>query len=108
MKRNPIISYKILIISILSTILSPAFAGVGLYGKQQVSTHSTQTSDTKQNLLSSLNNSIGLFDNSPQPTLMAAPGGGGNGSHVPVADGVGMILLMASGYVIVRKFSATR
>jgi hypothetical protein len=85
-------------------VLTPAKAGVGLYGKQQTSTSSTQTGETKQNLLSSPSSgSIGLFDNTSQSTLTVAPGGGGNGSHVPVADGVGILLMMAGGYLLKRK-----
>jgi hypothetical protein len=87
-------------------VLTPASAGVGLYGKQQSVTSSTQTDETKQNLLSSSSSSsIGLFDNTTQSTLTASPGGVGNGhgSHVPVADGVGILLLMAGGYLFKRK-----
>jgi hypothetical protein len=88
-------------------VLTPASAGVGLYGKQQSSTSSTQTNDSKQNLLSSSSSSgsIGLFDTSSQSTLTAAPGsvGNGHGSHVPVADGIGILLMMAGGYLLRRK-----
>jgi hypothetical protein len=85
-------------------VLTPAYAGVGLYGKQQTSISSTQTGEAKQNLLSSSSSSgsIGLFDTSSQSTLTVAPGNG-NGSHVPVADGVGILLLMAGGYLLKRK-----
>jgi hypothetical protein len=85
-------------------VLTPAQAGVGLYGKQQSSISSAQTGEAKQNLLSSSSSSgsIGLFDTSSQSTLTVAPGNG-NGSHVPVADSVGILLLMAGGYLLRRK-----
>ncbi|MDR1119896.1 MAG: hypothetical protein LBM08_03165, partial [Dysgonamonadaceae bacterium] len=70
------------------------------------STSFTQTGETKQELLSSSSSSsIGLFDNSSQSTLTAAPGGVGNGhgSHVPITDGLGILLLMAGGYFLKRK-----
>jgi hypothetical protein len=84
-------------------VLTPASAGVGLYGKQQASTSSTQTDEAKQNLLSSSSSeSIGLFDTSSQSTLTASPGNG-HGSHVPIADGLSILLLMAGGYLLKRK-----
>ncbi|MDR1121783.1 MAG: hypothetical protein LBM08_12810, partial [Dysgonamonadaceae bacterium] len=88
-------------------VLTPAHAGVGLYGKQQPSISSAQTDETKQNLLSSSSSSgsIGLFDNTTQSTLTASPGsvGNGHGSHVPVADGLGILLMMAGGCLLKRK-----
>ncbi|MDR1121739.1 MAG: hypothetical protein LBM08_12575, partial [Dysgonamonadaceae bacterium] len=63
-------------------------------------------SEAKQNLLSSSSSSsIGLFDNTTQSTLAASPGGigGGHGNHVPVADGVSILLLMTGGYLLKRK-----
>jgi hypothetical protein len=89
--------------TVMLHVLTPAHAGVGLYGKQQASASSTQTGETKQNLSSSSSSSgsIGLFDTSSQSTLTASPGG--NGSHVPVADGVGILLLMAGGYLLRRR-----
>ncbi|MDR1121692.1 MAG: hypothetical protein LBM08_12340, partial [Dysgonamonadaceae bacterium] len=108
MKRNYKVFSSIVIVNIIVMlhVLTPASAGVGLYGKQQSSISSTQTSEAKQNLLSSSSSSsIGLFDNTTQSTLTAAPGGVGNGhgSHVPIADGVGILLLMAGGYLLKRK-----
>ncbi|MDR1120193.1 MAG: hypothetical protein LBM08_04675 [Dysgonamonadaceae bacterium] len=107
MKRNYKVFSSIVIVNIIVMlhVLTPAYAGVGLYGKQPASTSSTQTVETKQNLLpsSSSSGSIGLFDTSTQSTLTASPGNG-NGSHVPVADGVGILLLMAGGYILRRKF----
>jgi hypothetical protein len=90
--------------TVMLHVLTPAYAGVGLYGKQQSSISSTQTGETKQkNLLSSPSSgSIGLFDNTSQSTLTVAPGNG-NGSHVPVADGLGILLLMAGGYLLKRN-----
>ncbi|MDR1121345.1 MAG: hypothetical protein LBM08_10550 [Dysgonamonadaceae bacterium] len=106
MKRNYIVFSSIVIVNIIVMlhVLTPAEAGVGLYGKQQSVTLSTQTDETKQNLLSSSSSSgsIGLFDNTSQSTLTAAPGNG-NGSHVPVADGIGILLLMAGGYLLRQK-----
>ncbi|MDR1120827.1 MAG: hypothetical protein LBM08_07900, partial [Dysgonamonadaceae bacterium] len=68
---------------------------------------STQTGETKQNLLSttSSSGSIGLFDNTTQSTLTETPGGigDGHGNHVPVTDGIGILLLLAGGYVFFRK-----
>jgi hypothetical protein len=104
MKRNYKVFSKIVIVNmtVMLHVLTPAYAGVGLYGKQQASTSSTQTNDSRQNLLpSSSGGSIGLFDNTSQSTLTASPGG--NGSHVPVADGLGILLLMAGGYLLKRK-----
>jgi hypothetical protein len=104
MKRNYKVFSSIVIVNmtVMLHVLTPAYAGVGLYGKQQSSISSTQTSDTKQNLSSSPSSgSIGLFDNTSQSTLTASPGG--NGSHVPVADGIGILLLMAGGYLLKRK-----
>jgi hypothetical protein len=90
--------------TVMLHVLTPAQAGVGLYGKQQSPIPSAQTGETKQNLLSSSSSgSIGLFDTSSQSTLTAKPGEGGNGSHVPVADGVGILLMMAGGYLLKRK-----
>jgi hypothetical protein len=108
MKRNYIVFSKIVIVNmtVMLHVLTPAYAGVGLYGKQQSSISSIQTNDSQQNLLSSSSGgSIGLFDNTSQSTLTATPGGtgGGNGSHVPVADGVGILLLMTGGYLLKRK-----
>ncbi|MDR1120385.1 MAG: hypothetical protein LBM08_05665 [Dysgonamonadaceae bacterium] len=108
MKRNYKVFSKIVVVNIIVMlhVLTPASAGVGLYGKQQPSTSSTQINDTKQSLLSSSSDgSIGLFDTSSQSTLTAAPGGVGNGhgSHVPVADGIGILLLMAGGYLLKRR-----
>jgi hypothetical protein len=106
MKRNYIVFSKIVIVNmiVMLHVLTPANAGVGLYGKQQSLTPSTQTGEAKQNLLSSSSSgSIGLFDTSSQSTLTAKPGEGGNGSHVPVADGVGILLMMAGGYLLKRK-----
>ncbi|MDR1119354.1 MAG: hypothetical protein LBM08_00375 [Dysgonamonadaceae bacterium] len=109
MKRNYKVFSSIVIVNmiVMLHVLTPASAGVGLYGKQQLSTSSTQTSETKQNLLSSSSSSgsIGLFDNTTQFTLTVAPSGVGNGhgSHVPVADGIGILLLMAGGYILRRK-----
>jgi hypothetical protein len=106
MKRNYKVFSSIVIVNItvMLHVLTPASAGVGLYGKQPASSSSTQTVETKQNLLSSSlsNGSIGLFDNTTQSTLTVAPGGtgGGSGSHVPVADGVCILLLMAGGYMV--------
>jgi hypothetical protein len=101
MKRNYKVFSKIVIVNItvMLHVLTPASAGVGLYGKQQSSISSAQTDETKQNLSSSSSSSssIGLFDTSSQSTLTAAPGNG-NGSHVPVSDGIGILLLMAGGY----------
>jgi hypothetical protein len=105
MKRNYKIFSSIVIVNIVVMlhVLTPAYAGVGLYGKQQTAISSTQASETKQNLLSSTSGgSIGLFDTSSQSTLTVSPGNG-NGSHVPVADGVGILLLMAGGYLLRRK-----
>jgi hypothetical protein len=105
MKRNYIVFSKIVIVNmtVMLHVLTPANAGVGLYGKQQYFTPSTQINDSKQNLPSSSSSgSIGLFDNTSQSTLTASPGG--NGSHVPVADGMGILLLMAGGYLLKRKF----
>ncbi|MDR1120091.1 MAG: hypothetical protein LBM08_04160 [Dysgonamonadaceae bacterium] len=109
MKRNYKVFSSIVIVNIIVMlyVLTPAEAGVGLYGKQPASTSSTQAGETKQNLLSSSSSSgsIGLFDNTTQSTLTASPGGVGNGhgSHVPIADGVGILLLMAGGYLLKRK-----
>jgi hypothetical protein len=107
MKRNYIVFSSIVIVNmvVMLHVLAPAYAGVGLYGKQQTSIPSTQTGETKQSLLSSSSSggSIGLFDTSSQSTLTAKPGEGGNGSHVPVADGVGILLIMAGGYLLRRK-----
>ncbi|MDR1122120.1 MAG: hypothetical protein LBM08_14575 [Dysgonamonadaceae bacterium] len=108
MKRNYKIFSSIVIVNmtVMLHVLTPAEAGVGLYGRQQPSTSSTQTDETKQNLLSSSSSSsIGLFDNTTQSTLTVAPGGtgGGRGSHVPIADGAGILLLMAGGYLLKRK-----
>ncbi|MDR1120247.1 MAG: hypothetical protein LBM08_04950 [Dysgonamonadaceae bacterium] len=106
MKRNYKVFSSIVIVNIIVMlhVLTPASAGVGLYGKQQSSTPSTQTNDSKQNLLSSSSSSsIGLFDTSSQSTLTAAPSGGGHGSHVPVTDGIGILLLMVGGYLLKRK-----
>ncbi|MDR1121225.1 MAG: hypothetical protein LBM08_09940 [Dysgonamonadaceae bacterium] len=107
MKRNYKVFSSIVIVIVMLYVLTPAYAGVGLYGKQQSSISSTQTGETKQNLLSSSssNGSIGLFDNSSQSTLTASPGGVGNGhgSHVPVADGLGILLLLAGGYLLKKK-----
>ncbi|MDR1119806.1 MAG: hypothetical protein LBM08_02700 [Dysgonamonadaceae bacterium] len=107
MKRNYKVFSKIVIvyITVMLHVLTPASAGVGLYGKQQATTSSSaQTDETKQNLLSSSSGSnIGLFDTSSQSTLTAAPSGGGHGSHVPVVDGVGILLIMAGGYLLRRK-----
>jgi hypothetical protein len=105
MKRNYKVFSKIVIVNmtVMLHVLTPAYAGVGLYGKQQASTSSTQTNDSRQNMLpSSSGGSIGLFDNTSQSTLTVAPGNG-NGSHVPVADGLGILLLMAGGYLLKRK-----
>ncbi|MDR1121781.1 MAG: hypothetical protein LBM08_12800 [Dysgonamonadaceae bacterium] len=105
MKRNYKVFSKIVVVNIIVMlhVLTPASAGVGLYGRQQPSTSSTQTNETKQNLLSSSSgSSIGLFDTSSQSTLTAAPSGGGHGSHVPVADGIVILLLMAGGYLTSR------
>jgi hypothetical protein len=106
MKRNYKVFSSIVIVNmiVMLHVLTPAQAGVGLYGKQQSSISSTQTDETNQNPLSSSSSSgnIGLFDTSSQSTLTAAPGGGGNGSHVPVANGVGILLLMAGGYLTLR------
>jgi hypothetical protein len=104
MKKNIIVFSKIVIVQVMLffPVLSPAHAGVGLYGKQK-SDLSTQTDATRQSLLSSSGGSTGLFDNSSQSTLTAAPGGGGNGSHVPVADGIGWMMMMAGGYLLRRK-----
>ncbi|MDR1121773.1 MAG: hypothetical protein LBM08_12760 [Dysgonamonadaceae bacterium] len=106
MKRNYKVFSSIVIVNmiVMLHVLTPAYAGVGLYGKQQSPTPSTQTGETKQSLLSSSTSSgsIGLFDNTTQSTLTVAPGNG-NGSHVPVADGVGILLLMAGGYLLRRK-----
>jgi hypothetical protein len=92
---------------VMLQVLTPAYAGVGLYGKQQTTISSTRTDETKQNLLStsSSSGSIGLFDNTSQSTLTVAPGGvgGGNGSHVPVADSLGILLVMAGGYLALRR-----
>jgi hypothetical protein len=88
-------------------VLSPASAGVGLYGKQQSSALPAKESDTKQNLLSSSpSGSTGLFDSSTQPAFRAAPGGigDGQGSHVPVMDSLGSMLLMAGIYFLTRRF----
>jgi hypothetical protein len=107
MKRNYIVFSKIVIVNmiVMLHVLTPAYAGVGLYGKQQASISSTQINDSRQDLLSSSSGgSIGLFDTSSQSTLTAKPGEGGNGSHVPVADGMGILLLMAGGYLLIRKF----
>jgi hypothetical protein len=89
--------------TVMPHVLTPAYAGVGLYGKQRASVSSTQTSETKQNLLlpSSSSDSIGLFDTSSQSTLTVAPGNG-NGSHVPVANGAGILLLIAGGYLVLK------
>jgi hypothetical protein len=108
MKRNYKVFSSIVIVNmtVMLHVLTPAYAGVGLYGKQQSSISSTQTNDNQQNLLSSSSGgSIGLFDNTSQSTLTATPGGtgGGSGSHVPVVDGVGILLLMAGGYLLKRK-----
>jgi hypothetical protein len=108
MKRNYKVFSNIVLVNmtVMLHVLTPASAGVGLYGKQQVSTSSTQTSETKQSLLSSSSSgSIGLFDTSSQSTLTETPGGigDGHGNHVPVADGVGILLLMAGGYLLRRK-----
>jgi hypothetical protein len=110
MKRNYIVFSSIVIVNmtVMLHVLTPANAGVGLYGKQQSSISSTQTNDSKQNLLpSSSGGSIGLFDNTSQSTLTATPGGtgSGSGSHVPVADGLGILLLIAGGYVALRTKS---
>ncbi|MDR1119640.1 MAG: hypothetical protein LBM08_01825 [Dysgonamonadaceae bacterium] len=112
MKRNYKIFSSIVIVNmiVMLHVLTPAEAGVGLYGKQQASTSSTQTGETKQNLLSSSsNNSIGLFDNTSQSTLTETPGGigDGHGSHVPVADGLGLVLLLSVCYMIIRRILAT-
>ncbi|MDR1121418.1 MAG: hypothetical protein LBM08_10925 [Dysgonamonadaceae bacterium] len=111
MKRNYKVFSNIVLVNmiVMLHVLTPASAGVGLYGKQQSTTSSTQTDETKQNLLSSSlsGGSIGLFDNTSQSTLTASPGGigDGHGNHVPVADGVGILLLMAGGYLLRRKSS---
>jgi hypothetical protein len=106
MKRNYKVFSSIVIVNmiVMLHVLTPANAGVGLYGKQQASVSSTQTVEAKQNLLSSSSSSgsTGLFDNTSQSTLTVAPSNG-NGSHVPVADGVGILLLMAGGYLLKRK-----
>ncbi|MDR1121655.1 MAG: hypothetical protein LBM08_12155 [Dysgonamonadaceae bacterium] len=106
MKRNYKVFSSIVIVNmtVMLHVLTPAYAGVGLCGKQQPSALSTQTNETKQNLLSSSSSSgsIGLFDNTSQSTLTVAPGNG-NGSHVPVADGLGILLIMAGGYLLKRK-----
>jgi hypothetical protein len=105
MKRNYKVFSSIVIVNmtVMLHVLTPAYAGVGLYGKQQSSISSTQTGETKQNLLSPPSSgSIGLFDNSSQSTLTASPGNG-NGSHVPVANGLGILLLLTGGYVLFRK-----
>jgi hypothetical protein len=106
MKRNYKVFSSIVIVNmiVMLHVLTPAQAGVGLYGKQQYVTPSTQINDSKQNLSSSSSSgSIGLFDNTSQSTLTAKPGEGGNGSHVPVADGMGILLLMAGGYLLKRR-----
>ncbi|MDR1120071.1 MAG: hypothetical protein LBM08_04060 [Dysgonamonadaceae bacterium] len=106
MKRNYKVFSKIVVVNIIVMlhVLTPASAGVGLYSKQQLSISSAQTGETKQELLSSSSNgNIGLFDTSSQSTLTAAPSGGGHGSHVPVADGLGILLMMAGGYLLRRK-----
>jgi hypothetical protein len=108
MKKNIIAFSKTVIVNmvVLFMVFSPASAGVGLYGKQQ-SSSSSQTGESRQSLLSPSDGSIGLFDNASQSALTATPGnvGSGHGSHVPVADGVGLLLLMAGGYILKRKFS---
>jgi hypothetical protein len=104
MKRNYKVFSSIVIVNmiVMLQVLTPAYAGVGLYGKQQSVTSSTQTVERKQNLLSpSSSNSTGLFDTSTQSTLTVAPGNG-NGSHVPVADGMSILLLMVGGYLTLR------
>jgi hypothetical protein len=114
MKRNNSVFGKVVMVHlmvqvvVLFLVFTPAYAGVGLYGKQQSSGSSAQTDETRRSLLSSSEGSIGLFDNTSQAALTSVPGGieDGNGSHVPVTDGFALMLLMAGGYVLVRRFSA--
>jgi hypothetical protein len=113
MKRNYVSFSKIVIVNVIVMlhVLSPASAGVGLYGKHQSSALPAQESDSKQSLLpSSSDGSIGLFDNSSHPVLMAPPGGvdAGHGSHVPVADGLASMLLMTGAYLLNRRFFSSK
>jgi hypothetical protein len=107
---NRVFSKRVIVqVIVLFLVFTPAYAGVGLYGKQQSSGSSAQTGETGQSLLSSSEvGSIGLFDHTSQAALTAAPGGGGNGSHVPVADGIGWMMVMAGGYLLIRNKLRTK
>ncbi|MDR1121413.1 MAG: hypothetical protein LBM08_10900 [Dysgonamonadaceae bacterium] len=98
----------IAIVMAMFPILCPASGGPGLYGKQHTSTPaaSSVTEESRKQTqlpLSSITETIGLFETDSKSALRAAPGGGGNGSHVPIGDGFGVLLLISGVYVFLMQ-----